>query len=87
MCILQYECLVQKCKEKFSNSADRREHMIVVHKFPPKFKFDRTETTKSQPASRKQETDTKKKSVLPWCMQWKNVNSACFTAGNLKANK
>ena len=50
---VQYECLVEKRGEKFPNAADRREHMIVVHKFPPKFKFDRIPKPDSHISSNK----------------------------------
>lgn len=33
-------CYVQECQIMFMNPAKRRDHCIVIHKFPPNFRFD-----------------------------------------------
>lgn len=36
-----YQCLVESCPEKFSDSETRRHHMIKTHRYPANYRFDR----------------------------------------------
>ncbi len=60
-----FECFLQKCREKFWNPEERRDHCINVHQFPEDFKFGDVSTVKarnSKPNSKKT-SDTKNNNV------------------------
>jgi hypothetical protein len=36
----QYSCFLEECSLKFITNAERKDHCIREHKFPPNFRFD-----------------------------------------------
>ncbi|XP_028401327.1 zinc finger protein 511-like isoform X2 [Dendronephthya gigantea] len=36
-----HRCLVENCPDKFSDDAERKEHLVKVHKYPANFRFNR----------------------------------------------
>lgn len=39
--LLQYQCLVEGCTEKFKTSKDRKDHLVRRHLYPADFRFDK----------------------------------------------
>ncbi|KAG7513162.1 zinc finger protein 511 [Solea senegalensis] len=36
-----YQCLVEGCGQKFRTNKDRKDHLVMIHKYPPDFRFDK----------------------------------------------
>ncbi|KAM4702617.1 zinc finger protein 511 [Rhinophrynus dorsalis] len=43
-----YQCLVEGCAEKFKTGAERKDHLIKSHLYPPDFRFDKPKKAKSK---------------------------------------
>nr|CAD7395721.1 unnamed protein product [Timema poppensis] len=41
-----YQCYVEACESKFSNTNERRSHCIEIHNYPADFRFDRVPKSK-----------------------------------------
>nr|CAD7460253.1 unnamed protein product [Timema tahoe] len=54
----EYQCYVETCESKFSNTDERRKHCIEIHNYPADFRFDRVPKSK-KPKMRKSNKFTK----------------------------
>lgn len=54
-----YCCYIEECRQKFQNSEQRWDHCVREHKLPKKFKFDDTNTKKTNKKNKSQKTKKK----------------------------
>lgn len=36
-----FRCLIESCPDKFSSDVERKDHLVIVHKYPADFRFNR----------------------------------------------
>uniref|UniRef100_A0A1A8S5D0 Zinc finger protein 511 n=1 Tax=Nothobranchius rachovii TaxID=451742 RepID=A0A1A8S5D0_9TELE len=54
-----YQCLVEGCGQQFRTSKQRKDHLIMSHKYPPDFRFDKNKKGRgTKEAKRQQQKNT-----------------------------
>ncbi|KAJ0067180.1 hypothetical protein NL108_012912, partial [Boleophthalmus pectinirostris] len=61
-----YQCLVEGCGRTFRTIKERKDHLIIIHKYPPDFRFDKIRKV-NRDKRRAQASDTEMEVVSDVC--------------------
>jgi len=73
-----FECLLENCSQKFRTRGDRTQHLISVHQFPPRFRFDKRRNVKEKKPKHNTQTESVEKSNIT--MEEGKIGSSILSA-------
>ncbi|XP_033835633.1 zinc finger protein 511 [Periophthalmus magnuspinnatus] len=76
-----YQCLVEGCGLKFRTIKDRKDHLIIIHKYPPDFRFDKIRRD-NRDKRRALPSDTEMEVVTDVCESEGMCEVVCGTTSN-----